>query len=103
VLLARWLSGKARLLIINDVSVGVDIGAREEIYAAIREAAKAGAAVMIITSDFEEIENLCSRAFILVRGMPRRELTGEHVTQTEMAAAIAGATAKQAIDEGISR
>ena len=103
VLLARWLSGKARLLIMNDVSVGVDIGAREEIYAAIREAAKAGAAIMIITSDFEEIENLCSRAFVLVRGVPRRELTGARVTQTEMAAAIAGATADRAIDERASR
>ena len=90
VLLARWLARGARLLIINDVSVGVDIGAREDIYAAIRQAAEAGAAVMIVTSDFEEIENLCSRAYVLVRGVPRREFKGTEVKVESIAAALAG-------------
>ena len=91
VLLARWLSGKARLLVVNDVSVGVDIGAREEIYAAIRSAATAGAAVMIITSDFEEVENLCSRAFVFARGVLRAELRGDEVTIPTLSAALSGA------------
>ena len=90
VLLARWLSGEAHLLVVNDVSVGVDIGAREDIYAAIRQAAKAGAAVLILTSDFEEIENLCSRAFVLLRGVLRVELTGDDVTVASISAALAG-------------
>lgn len=90
VLLARWLSSPARLLVINDVSVGVDIGAREDIYAAIREAAAAGTAVMIVTSDFEEIENLCSRAFVLVRGVLRTELCDGDVTISTMASSLAG-------------
>jgi ribose transport system ATP-binding protein len=88
VLLARWLSGRARLLIINDVSVGVDIGAREDIYAAIRSAADSGAAVMIVTSDFEEIENLCSRALVLRRGVLRADLVGDDVKIPSMAAAL---------------
>ncbi len=92
VLLARWLSTPARLLIINDVSVGVDIGAREEIYAAIRQAAETGAAVMIVTSDFEEIANLCSRAYVLARGVLRAELTGADLTIAGIAAALAGAS-----------
>jgi ribose transport system ATP-binding protein len=87
VLLARWLSTKARLLIINDVSVGVDVGAREDIYTAIRQAA-ADAAVMIVTSDFEEIENLCSRAFVFVRGVLRATLTGDEVTVARMSGAL---------------
>ena len=90
VLLARWLSTVARLLVVNDVSVGVDIGAREDIYAAIRKAASAGAAVMIVTSDFEEIENLCSRAFVMARGVLRAELSGEDVTVASISAALAG-------------
>ena len=90
VLLARWLSTPARLLIVNDVSVGVDIGAREDIYAAIRAAAAAGAAVMIVTSDFEEIENLCSRAFVMVRGVLHAQLAGDDVTVNAMSASLAG-------------
>jgi len=91
VLLARWLSSGARLLVINDVSVGVDIGAREDIYAAIRDVAAAGAAIMIVTSDFEEIENLCSRAFVFVRGVLRAELSGADVTIAAIAGSLAGA------------
>ena len=90
VLLARWLSSGARLLIINDVSVGVDIGAREEIYTAIRLAAVAGTAVMIITSDFEEIENLCSRALVCSRGLLRAEFEGDQVTVPNLSGALAG-------------
>ncbi len=92
VLLARWLSSPARLLVINDVSVGVDVGAREDIYAAIREAAAAGTAIMIVTSDFEEIENLCSRALVFVRGVLRAELLGDDVTISGVASFLAGVT-----------
>ena len=92
VLLARWLSSGARLLIINDVSVGVDIGAREEIYAAIRLAAASGAAVMIVTSDFEEIENLCSRALVFSRGLLRAEIEGDQLTVHNLSGALAGST-----------
>lgn len=97
VLLARWLSGPARLLIINDVSVGVDIGAREDIYDAIRKAAKGGAAVMIVTSDFEEIENLCSRAFVMMRGLLRAELTGADVTVAAISATLVGDPSRAAL------
>lgn len=90
VLLARWLSCDARLLIINDVSVGVDIGAREEIYAAIRLACSGGTAVMIVTSDFDEIQNLCSRALVFSRGLLRAELAGDEVTASNLSAALAG-------------
>ena len=96
VLLARWLASPSRVLVINDVSVGVDVGAREEIYAAINAAADAGAAVLIVTSDFEEIENLCSRAFVFARGVLRAELRGDAVTIPSLSAALAGGPALHA-------
>lgn len=101
VLLARWLSSPARLLVINDVSVGVDIGVREDIYAAIREVAAAGAAVMIVTSDFEEIENLCSRVFVFVRGVLQIELLGNDVTISAMASSLAGGLPTRRTTTGI--
>ena len=66
-------------MIVNDVSVGVDVGSREEIYEAIRREASQGAAVLVITSDFEEIEALCSRAFVFVRGACKAELNAAEV------------------------
>ncbi len=68
VLVARWLFKVGSLLIVNDVSVGVDVRSREEIYNAIRRAASSGTAVLVITSDFEEIEALCSRTLVFSRG-----------------------------------
>jgi ribose transport system ATP-binding protein len=80
VLVGRWLRRIPTLLIANDVSVGVDVGAREEIYEAIRGIAQAGAAVIVITSDFEEVTALCSRAFVLQRGHLIAVLEGNDVT-----------------------
>lgn len=90
VLVARWLHDVANVLIVNDATVGVDVRAREEIYTAIRRAADAGTAVLLITSDFEEIQALSERAFVLVRGLLAAELCVPRVTVTEITGAIAG-------------
>jgi ribose transport system ATP-binding protein len=92
VLVARWLFDAAPILIVNDVSVGVDVGSREEIYEAIRREASRGAAVLVITSDFEEIEALCSRAFVFVRGACKAELKGAEVNVPRIAACLVNRT-----------
>jgi ribose transport system ATP-binding protein len=92
VLVARWLFDAAPILIVNDVSVGVDVGSREEIYEAIRREASQGAAVLVITSDFEEIEALCSRAFVFVRGACKAELNGAEVNVPRIAACLVNRT-----------
>ena len=88
VLVARWLFNAAPVLILNDISVGVDVGSREEIYDAIRREASQGAAVLVITSDFEEIEALCSRAFVFVRGACKAVLNGSDVNVPGIAACL---------------
>jgi ribose transport system ATP-binding protein len=90
VLVARWLHDVPALLVANDVTVGVDVGAREEIYGAIRRAAGGGAAVAVITSDFEEIAALCDRSFVFVRGLPVGELTGDESTLARLTALALG-------------
>jgi ribose transport system ATP-binding protein len=92
VLVARWLFDAAPVLIVNDVSVGVDVGSREEIYEAIRREALQGAAVLVITSDFEEIEALCSRAFVFVRGACKAELNAAEVSVPNIAACLVNRT-----------
>jgi ribose transport system ATP-binding protein len=86
VLVARWLRRAPAVLIVSDVSVGVDVGARAEIYEQIREIAQQGTAVVVITSDFEEIAALCSRAYVLQRGRLIGTLEGDDVTVEEITA-----------------
>jgi ribose transport system ATP-binding protein len=91
VLVARWLFEPNPVLIMNDVSAGVDVGSREEIYRAIRREASAGAGMLIITSDFEEIEALCTTAIVFVRGVYRAKLTGAEVNVPRIASCLIAA------------
>ena len=53
-MIARWLSPHTKVLILDEPSRGVDIGAREEIHDAIRQLAKSGVGIIVISSDIEE-------------------------------------------------
>lgn len=79
-MLARWLAIEPPVLVLNEPTTGVDIGAREEIYAMLRDAAGRGATCIVISSDFEEIAQLCHRAYVLWRGVLSRELAGADLT-----------------------
>ena len=68
VVMARWLVGTARLLILEEPTFGVDVGAKGEIYRLLGESVQAGRGVLLISSDFEEVAGLCHRALVLDRG-----------------------------------
>jgi ABC-type sugar transport system ATPase subunit len=68
VLLGRWLACNPKLLILDEPTVGVDIGAREEIYGKVRELTATGVAVLVISSDVTEIQALCDRVIIMRKG-----------------------------------
>ncbi|WP_181778986.1 sugar ABC transporter ATP-binding protein [Pseudonocardia pini] len=75
VLLARWLSRDPRLLLLDEPSQGVDVGARADIYRMIREAAALGAAVLVTASEFDELATFCDRVLILRSGSVVSETT----------------------------
>ena len=89
VLLAKWLSIAPDVVVLNEPTTGVDIGAREEIYRMVRRAAEAGATVIVASSDFEEIVRLCDRACIFVRGRIVQELRGDDLS-IQMVSTAAG-------------
>jgi ribose transport system ATP-binding protein len=68
VCVARWLVEGISLLILEEPTRGVDVGARREIYAALRRLADRGLAVLVLSSDVEEIAGLCDRSLVLDRG-----------------------------------
>jgi len=67
-LIARWLSQPCRLVILDEPTRGVDVGAKTEIYALINDIASAGAAVLMISSELPEVIGMCDRIAVLCEG-----------------------------------
>jgi ribose transport system ATP-binding protein len=81
VVIGKWLDRDIRLLILDEPTRGVDIGARTEIHHLIRNLAANGAGVLVISSDFEELPGLCDRVIVMAEGYVTGELVGEEVTR----------------------
>jgi ribose transport system ATP-binding protein len=86
ILIAKWLETKPSLIILAEPTVGVDIGAREDIYAQLREACSQGQSVLVASSDLEEISLLCDRVFVLRYGRVVAELESEDATVARLTA-----------------
>jgi ribose transport system ATP-binding protein len=69
------------VLVLDEPTQGVDVGAREEIHKLIRAAAKQGAAVLVASSEFEELVALCDRALVVHSGQVVDEVTAEELTE----------------------
>jgi ribose transport system ATP-binding protein len=87
VILARWLRRKPRLLLLDEPTQGVDVGARAEIYGLIRKAVSEGAGVLLVASDFEELALVADRVVILREGRVTAEVRPPHLTVERLMAA----------------
>jgi ABC-type sugar transport system ATPase subunit len=77
VLLGRWLMAKnLRLLLLDEPTKGVDVGAKAEMFEIARQLARQGAAVVLVSSDLEEVAENCDRVVVLVEGRSVAELKG---------------------------
>ncbi|HLH68144.1 MAG TPA: sugar ABC transporter ATP-binding protein [Candidatus Dormibacteraeota bacterium] len=85
VLLARWLRTAPRLLLLDEPTIGVDVGAREQIFDLIRETAASGVAVLCSSADHEQLAALCHRVYVVARGRIVAELRGDEVTEGRIA------------------
>jgi ribose transport system ATP-binding protein len=85
-ILARWLEAESGLLVLEEPTFGVDVGARAEIYRILSEYVAAGNAVLLVSSDFEEVAGISNRALVFRRGrvvaeVPRAELSISRLTE----------------------
>ncbi|MFK7763914.1 MAG: ATP-binding cassette domain-containing protein, partial [Roseobacter sp.] len=80
VVIGRWLATKRKLLICEDPTAGVDVGAKSEIYALLNRALSDGVAILIMSTDFEEIATICHRAIVFSQGAIVDELSGTRLT-----------------------
>ncbi|HHT24197.1 MAG TPA: sugar ABC transporter ATP-binding protein [Clostridiaceae bacterium] len=79
--LAKWLSSDCECLILDEPTRGVDVGAKVEIYNNINELASEGYAILMISSEMQEIINMCDRVYIMREGEIAGELTKENLKE----------------------
>jgi len=80
VVIGRWLATNRTLLICEDPTAGVDVGAKAEIYALLNRALSNGVGIIVVSTDFEEIATICHRAIVFSQGAIVDELSGTRLT-----------------------
>ncbi len=84
VLLARWLATSPKVLMVDEPTRGVDIGAKAEIHSLLREYANAGHGVIVVSSEMPELLGLCDRIIVLHEGSLAGEVSGRIATEREL-------------------
>ncbi|MFL5332033.1 MAG: sugar ABC transporter ATP-binding protein, partial [Geminicoccaceae bacterium] len=97
IVVARWLGIARHLLILEEPTAGVDVGAKAEIYGLLDQALANGLAILVVATDFEEIAHICHRALVFSRGAVVAELGRDQLSVSSLlAAASAGVTTEAA-------
>lgn len=84
VVLGKWLQTAPRVLLLDEPTQGVDVGAKAEIHRIVDEAASRGVAVLVCSSDEAELERLCDRVLVLREGRVAAELSGSEITSSRL-------------------
>ncbi len=84
VLVARWLCSDPDILILDEPTRGIDVGAKYEIYAIINQLAADGKAVLMISSEMPELIGMCDRIYVMNEGRFIGELLREEVSQEKI-------------------
>ena len=90
VVVGKWLIRDLKLLIVDEPTVGVDIGAKEEMYQTIEHLSKQGVAVIVVSSDLPELTRLADRIIVLRKGQIIKEFIDGTVTEEEVLRAASG-------------
>ena len=96
VIVGRWLHLKSKIYVFEDPTAGVDVGAKAEIYKLFDVALREGAAILIVSTDFEEVAKVCHRALVFDRGRVVRELHAGDLSISNLLAAASASIATHA-------
>ena len=91
VILAKWLNATKRIIAMDEPTRGVDVGAKAEIHNLIREAAKKGISVLLVSSEIEEIVSLSDRVVVLKDGIIKAEVNLDDINQKRLLSIALGA------------
>jgi ABC-type sugar transport system ATPase subunit len=84
VVLAKWMSRDVKVIILDEPTRGIDVGAKYEIYTMIGEMASRGIAVVVISSEIPELLGICNRIYVMCQGMITGEFQKDNVTQEDI-------------------
>ncbi|MDX2141079.1 MAG: sugar ABC transporter ATP-binding protein [Chloroflexota bacterium] len=88
VVLAKWLSAKPQILILNGPTVGVDVGSKEELHQIIKDLAHKGMGIIVISDDIPELMATCNRILLMRRGRIGEELVTRQTGEGELSAKL---------------
>jgi ribose transport system ATP-binding protein len=88
VVFGKWMQSRPQIVLLNDPTRGVDIGAKAELYQAIRALADEGAVILFVSSDLLEYRLVCDRAVVLYQGRVVGELAQSELTEHALLEAI---------------
>ncbi|MEW5826095.1 MAG: sugar ABC transporter ATP-binding protein [Candidatus Bipolaricaulota bacterium] len=95
VVVARWLCSSARVFLFDEPTRGIDVGAKSEIYGLVRTLAEQGAGILLISSEVEELVDMCDRIYVLRQGRIVGELPHDEISKEAiLAAALTGVAEK---------
>ena len=98
VVLAKWMLTEPDVLILDEPTRGIDVGAKYEIYCVINELAKSGKAVIVISSEMPEIIGTCDRTYVINEGEIAGELSGDQITQEAIMSCIMAHNRKEEVE-----
>ncbi|HSI40784.1 MAG TPA: sugar ABC transporter ATP-binding protein [Xanthobacteraceae bacterium] len=87
VVLAKWLAIEPRLLLLMDPTRGIDVGTKQEIYRLFRELAASGVAILLYSTDYDELIGLCDQVLVMYGGRVAARLEGQDLTEENLLAA----------------
>jgi ribose transport system ATP-binding protein len=93
VILGRWLSTDAKVLVLEEPTAGVDVGAKHEIYTLLDQALARGVAVLLISTDYEEVAHVSHRALVFKDGLIVRDISRSELSVQTLVAFASGAAA----------
>ena len=89
-MIARWLAMSPKVLLLDEPTRGIDVGAKAEVQALIDELAREGLAIVLVSSEVEEVVEGSARVIVLRDGSIETQLVGDDVTEDRLLAALAG-------------
>lgn len=90
VILARWFGAGRKVVVLEEPTIGVDVGAKSEIHALLRQVTGRGTSALLVSTDFAEVAATCHRALVFDRGRVRVELARDQLTTAALVAAVSG-------------
>lgn len=90
IVIGKWLLREPKLLLLNDPTKGIDVGAKGELYGLLGQLRASGTAILFYSSDDEELLGLCDRILVMHDGKISAELNDDRLTQSELVAASMG-------------